>query len=186
MNKIPYSIGFHISKTLCCVPYYDGILFNPGDKTQCKDHNRWAPKNGEDWNHVFPRKFWQQCFTYSRHSDMSIRIDENSVLCHRHYMETFNVNCDKKCKVCTSNDGSKWGMPFDKLATFNSILEKKQLGNLLTSPRDWICGSCIDNINQPHIKLKFHEDSNDLTFIKDNVKRAEAEISTKDMCSEEI
>ena len=181
-DKIPprwikcHKKGLYPSQKHCAVCHYDGILFNPGDKTPCKDHDRWGPP---DWCHGFSRQFWQKYFTYSRFSDISIRINDSSILCYRHFMETYNKVLAKKCKVCSSKESTSWNMAFADVKKFNSILEKRGLSHV--SAVDWICGTCTTNPknNEGSGKMSSTTVDADQEFIKGKVTDALHTVSTK-------
>ena len=135
-SKQPRWIDIHKNKCKaqeCCpVCFFYLLQYTPGNRTPSKFKTaKWGPTN---WQQNYDWTFWIKYFKISK-PGFNIRLTENSRLCHRHYMETYNKINNKSCKSCKAKSDLKILFEDD----LNKVKQQDTF-NLL----DWICDKCFE------------------------------------------
>lgn len=118
------------------------LLASPCKSSPCKGQSRWGPLS---WKHGFTTKFWTNFFHSTRPKPFALNLEENSKLCHKHYMEIYNKITRQSCRICNSNNSETWHMLFENANNVEKQLHTQQQ-DITLSPVDWICKQCHDSV----------------------------------------
>ena len=161
-------------KDCCPICYFELLQFSPGHRTPSKfSTTRWG---AQDWFKQLILNFWKKYFSFTR-PGFNMRLSESSRLCHRHYMETYNLVNHSVCKVCSSTTGLT--MLFDDVTSLHNIEEGSDVTDV--GGTDWICDLCITSSKA---QASNKEPSEEQSFIKQCVTNAIKDIQLKELCGE--
>ena len=120
-------------ESCCSLCKLDLLCYSPGHKTPSHFRtNRWGPP---DWFQGLSASFWGKYFAHTR-PNFNFRISCSSLLCHRHYMECYNLVRGSCCTICSNT--KTLTMHFDDV----TLLAISSSGKEIT-PLSWLCKECI-------------------------------------------